>query len=187
MKKRSAAMVAILFAGCFAGLGASAREAKIPKYAIEIWNGLQGPASASIFRYAQARTIQCFLPGGAEAQCSLASRVESVRAFYSEGASLAGDDVLAVIVYAPVTGNAVVSDTLLFHRNGQDYRLVKAVSGLVGDPVAARFSEGGIVVSTRTMRPEDARCCASGRTDWTLDPARGRASWRAGYRDPRWR
>jgi hypothetical protein len=180
-------LAALLFVGLQLGAGAAqARYLTMSKFEIGVWNDLKGPAAAAIFHYAQSRILDCYLLSGEEAKCPLTNLVNRVDAFYSDG-TRNGDDVLAIIDFNPDSGSILVYDAVLFHRGPNGYQFAHDVEGLLGDPFAARFVDGKVIVSSHTLLPDDAYCCATGRTEWTVDMRTGAAVYRAGYLDPSWR
>ena len=136
-------------------------------------------------RYAQSEIVPCYPPGGEEARCPLANLVGRVDVFYSDAPG-DGDDALAAIQYEPDFGNAAPYALVLFRKGTVDYEPNRSIYGVAGFPIAARFINGAVIVSTTTLSPGDPHCCASGRTEWTVDIQSGLAAYRSGFFDPKW-
>lgn len=78
------------------------------------------------------------------------------------------------IVYTAIVGAAGNFDIAvgLFRRVEQGFVLVGRIDGIYGvDPRDARFLPDRIMLATTTLRANDARCCPSGTTVWTVPRA----------------
>jgi hypothetical protein len=176
--------IALASQGMAGGASAQTQRALEPE-ARSMWNKLEGPAAADVFRHAQGKRLQCHGFEG-ERPCTLAQvtdRVDLHHAPSGAGQPLA----LAVISYNPDTGNSMLFDLPLMRREPDGrYRRIADVEGLVGFPEKVSFEGGAITIVTMTLRGNDARCCPSGRTTWRIDAATGRAVYASGYRSRDW-
>lgn len=71
-------------------------------------------------------------------------------------------------------GNGQNFEIAVFRNVGGTLRFVRKLEGIYGQVQLAEFAPGKIAVRMMTMRPNDARCCPSGRTRVTIDVATGR-------------
>lgn len=155
----------------------------LPSWALKAWNETDGPAAASIFEYAKRTIIRCY-ERDRESRCSLASRTGSVGVFYSAPYN-AQEYAFVVIYFHPDTGNALWFDASIFRRGlNAKYARFKEIKGLVGEVENAKLQPDRFIVTTSTLTPDDARCCPSGRTVWSVGITDGVAKYESGYKSP---
>jgi ankyrin repeat protein len=162
---------------------AQSRKDALPAFAVEAWNAVKGPAAARVFRYAKNKTITCYITG-VETECSLASRSWQVSLFYIYTDNRSSPEyAFAVIYYSQDTGNGLWFDVAIFQRTGsQGYAFKRNVNDLFGKIDSVGFDGKEFVVTTATLTENDSRCCPSGRTDWRVDIATGKARYVSGNR-----
>lgn len=157
------ALTAFLLA---AGAGAaSASPARLEKGIVP-----SGPAKAAVERwFAGVGGPICSDANGADGPCDL-GRALSFRTFYDAG----GTDALVFAHYSPSVGNAVSLAIAQFRRGGQDWTLVRPVTGVYGEgPDSLSFEGGRATFTMDASMPGDARCCLTGKQRYTLGLATG--------------
>lgn len=82
-------------------------------------------------------------------------------------------DAFAVVRFA-LGGNNFGQDAVLFENVGGTLRFLRAVPEFYGQPDRATFSRGKVVLDMTVMRPNDPRCCPSGKEKREVDVATGR-------------
>jgi hypothetical protein len=129
-----------------------------------------GPAKAAVERWFTAGSGPiCSDTNGADAPCDL-GRALAFRTFYDAG----GTDALVFAHYSPSIGNAVSLAVAQFRRAGQDWTLVRTVTGVYGEgPDGLSFESGRATFTMDALMPGDARCCLTGKQRYTLDLATG--------------
>jgi hypothetical protein len=78
------------------------------------------------------------------------------------------------VLYTEIEGAAgnFNVDVGLFRRVPEGYQLVGKIPDLYGtDPRDAKFLPDRVMLTTTTLKPDDARCCPSGTTVWTVPRA----------------
>ncbi|MCG5244751.1 hypothetical protein [Methylorubrum extorquens] len=147
---------------------ASANPARLEKGIVP-----SGPAKAAVERWFTAGSGPiCSDTNGADAPCDL-GRALAFRTFYDAG----GTDALVFAHYSPSVGNAVSLAVAQFRRAGQDWTLVRTVTGVYGEgPDSLSFEGGRATFTMDALMPEDARCCLTGKQRYTLDLATGAVS-----------
>lgn len=85
------------------------------------------------------------------------------------------DDAFAVIRFA-MGANNFGQDAVLFQNVGGQLRFLRRVPEFYGTPGAAKFQTGKVTLDMTIMRPEDARCCPSGKELRQVDTTTGRHS-----------
>jgi len=81
-------------------------------------------------------------------------------------------DAIAFVNHA-LGGNNQGHDVVLFRNVGGTLRFLRRVFPIAGEPNAAAFSPGKVMLDMTTMLPEDPRCCPSGRTRVVVNVASG--------------
>ncbi|MCY1644761.1 hypothetical protein [Methylorubrum sp. SL192] len=144
---------------------ASANPARLEKGIVP-----SGPAKAVVERWFTAGSGPiCSDANGADAPCDL-GRALAFRTFYAAG----GTDALVFAHYSPSVGNAVSLAVAQFRRAGQDWTLVRTVTGVYGEgPDSLSFEGGRATFTMDALMPGDARCCLTGKQRYTLDLATG--------------
>ncbi|MCP2079918.1 UNVERIFIED_ORG: hypothetical protein J2W74_001104 [Methylorubrum zatmanii] len=144
---------------------ASANPARLEKGIVP-----SGPAKAAVERWFTAGSGPiCSDTNGADAPCDL-GRALAFRTFYDAG----GTDALVFAHYSPSIGNAVSLAVAQFRRAGQDWTLVRTVTGVYGEgPDGLSFESGRATFTMDALMPGDARCCLTGKQRYTLDLATG--------------
>lgn len=82
-------------------------------------------------------------------------------------------DAFAVVRFA-MGGNNYGQDAVLFENVGGTLRVLRAVPEFFGQPDRATFSTGKVILDMTVMRPNDPRCCPSGKERREVDVATGR-------------
>lgn len=177
-KLRGAVALSFAFILAFGSAGAGA----MPRDAVEAWNAVKGPAAASIFNLAKRKHVGCYTLEEGQKTCVLANIAYLVEDLYSDDGPWP-EYAIAVIHATVDTGNVDYFITYVFRRNGRSaYDFVSAEHGSVGNPVSVKLENGVLVMTTKTLRKNDAHCCPTGRTIWRVDPATGKARYLAGNR-----
>jgi hypothetical protein len=161
-------MLRVALTACLLAAGtvlASANPARLEKGIVP-----SGPAKAAVERWFTAGSGPiCSDTNGADAPCDL-GRALAFRTFYDAG----GTDALVFAHYSPSIGNAVSLAVAQFRRAGQDWTLVRTVTGVYGEgPDGLSFESGRATFTMDTLMPGDARCCLTGKQRYTLDLATG--------------
>ena len=108
---------------------------------------------------------------------NLAPTQEVVAGYWLPDSPDPGAAVTAVgIVYPYIEGSAGNTGIVvgLFGRADQGFRLERIVEGIFGlSPGAPVFYPDRIELTTATLGPDDARCCPSQETRWSIDRATG--------------
>lgn len=142
-----------------------------------VWNRVEGPYAAAIFRQAQRMDLPC---NDGDGQCSLGRLADAVEIFASNEAS-APRHVIAAISYSG-GGNAVMREILLFERRDGAYRYRAQLSGLYGSDLKATFQGATATFTAQTLKPDDSRCCPTGETVYQVDLTTGRVRYLSGNR-----
>ncbi len=154
---------------------------KVPDYALKEWNDLKGPAAASVFRFAQGRIVDCET-FKRDTRCALAAIAAKVFLYHSDDSEKPAY-ALAFIMYAPTTGNMVLSEARVFARQPDGtYKASAEIANLIGGPESAVPEGNGFKVVMLTAKPEDAHCCPTGRATWRVDPQTPKATFISGYK-----
>lgn len=161
-------MLRVALTACLLAVGtvlASANPARLEKGIVP-----SGPAKAAVERWFTAGSGPiCSDTNGADAPCDL-GRALAFRTFYDAG----GTDALVFAHYSPSIGNAVSLAVAQFRRAGQDWTLVRTVTGVYGEgPDGLSFESGRATFTMDALMPGDARCCLTGKQRYTLDLATG--------------
>jgi hypothetical protein len=161
-------MLRVALTACLLAAGtvlASANPARLEKRIVP-----SGPAKAAVERWFTAGSGPiCSDTNGADAPCDL-GRALAFRTFYDAG----GTDALVFALYSPSVGNAVSRAVAQFRRAGQDWTLVRTVTGVYGEgPDSLSFEGGRATFTMDALMPGDARCCLTGKQRYTLDLATG--------------
>ena len=141
-----------------------------------VWNRVEGPYAAAIFRQAQRMDLPCADGNG---QCSLGRLADEVE-IHASNETPAPRHVIAAISYGG--GSAMMREILLSERRGGAYRYRARLSGLYGTGLKATFEGSTATFRALTLRPDDARCCPQGETVYEVDLASGRVRHVSGNR-----
>lgn len=188
MRRLSSSIALVAGIAMFSSATAASEKARgrLPAWALEAWNKADGPAAASVFRYAETVVIPC-RRRDIEKKCSLAGLAEFVKIFHSRPYE-APSYALAAIYYNPDTGNALVLDASIFRKASSGaYVRLRGVDGLIGPVDSATLNDDVFSVTTSTLMPDDPHCCPSGRTVWRVPIKDGKATYESGYKDPGWK
>jgi hypothetical protein len=153
---------------------------------VEVWNKVQGPAAAALYRFARDHKTPCE-KDQVETTCRFVDLVYKVQIIYDWDEYKNTKTAFAVMWYQPDTGNALWFNTFIMGRDQSgSFRVHHQVVGLVGSPVGGHFNGRDYIVTTATLMPDDARCCPLGRTVWRVKLNDPRAIYLSGYKNDEW-
>jgi hypothetical protein len=156
---------------------------ELPDDAKKAWNEVKGPAAAELFDWAKQRSLTC-IDGKGERPCALIPITYQVRNFQSSPASKP-ERVLFQVFYQADTGNVVTYFTVLFEREKSGrYAFRREIVNLAGPIERVAFRQSSVEITTATHRPEDGRCCPSGKTKWVVDFKSGKSRYVSGNKLP---
>ncbi|MBB2961894.1 hypothetical protein FHU13_002282 [Methylobacterium sp. R2-1] len=129
-----------------------------------------GPAKGAVERWFTAGSGPiCSDARGAQGPCDL-GRALAFRTFYDAG----GTNALVFALYSRAVGNSVTRAVAQFRRAGQDWTVVRPVTGVYGEgPDSLSFEGGRATFTMNALMPGDALCCLTGKQRYTLDLATG--------------
>jgi hypothetical protein len=156
---------------------------EMPDDAKQAWNGVKGPGAAELFDWAKQQSLTC-IDGKGERPCALVPITYQVRNFPSSPGTKP-ERVLFQVFYQADTGNAVTYSAALFEREKSgSYAFRREIINLAGPIERVAFRQSSVEITTATHRPEDGRCCPSGKTKWLADFKSGKARYASGNKSP---
>jgi hypothetical protein len=153
---------------------------------IKQWNGVSGPAAADIFNWATKTPWECWRPDRQQTvSCPFAEAIDSVKTFASAAEN--PDFVYLFATATPGGGNGEEARHAVFKRQADGrYMFQFWVTGVFGRPSKILFDlrnvQLGLSVVSDTLKPNDGRCCPTGKTVWQVNPRTGVATFVSGNR-----